>query len=59
MDVLSWDYSQRYPNPDNDVLSGLTDNTENPKDPGIDDDPDKPSNFTADITVNGDITLQM
>lgn len=59
MDVLSWDYSQRYPNPDNDVLSGLTDNTENPKDPGIDDDPDKPSNFTADVTVNGDITLQI
>lgn len=59
LDVLAWDYTQRYPNPDNDVASGLTDTSAIKDNPGADNDPNKVGNFSADVTVRGDITLEV
>lgn len=57
LDVLSWDYTQRYPNPDNDVVSGLTETSGIASTPGAAIDKDKIGNFSADVTVHGDITV--
>lgn len=59
LEVTSWDYTQRYPNPDNDILSGLTDTSGLDEDPGAEQDPDMDSPFSADVTVNGDITARV
>ncbi|KAI1397459.1 hypothetical protein F4819DRAFT_503329 [Hypoxylon fuscum] len=59
VEVLKWDYTQRYPNPNNDVLSGLTDNTDPPDNPGTQPAPDRDSPFRADIGVSGDLTVKV
>lgn len=59
LEVTSWDYAQRYPNPDNDVESGLIDGLGMDDTPGAEQDPDMDSPFSADITVKGDITARV
>jgi hypothetical protein len=59
LEVTSWDYTQRYPNPDNDVLSGLGPDSKIDQPPGAEQDPDMDSPFSADVTVHGDITARV
>ncbi|KAK8036498.1 hypothetical protein PG991_001635 [Apiospora marii] len=58
LEVSSWDYTQRYPNPDNDVLSGLTQESKMDKEPSSQPDSEnKP--FRADVGINGDLTFKV
>jgi hypothetical protein len=58
LEISEWDYTQRYPNPNNDVQSGLTPTSEMTDDPGVTIEPNK-KGFSADIGVKGDIKLTM
>lgn len=58
LEVSEWDYTQRYPNPDNDVLSGLTPTSKMSDAPAAEIEPNK-KGFSADIGVKGDLTLTM
>ncbi|KAH0491929.1 hypothetical protein TgHK011_003330 [Trichoderma gracile] len=59
LQVVEWDYTQRYPNPNNDVASGLTNSSGFQGTPAAGRDPDQGSTFSADVSVNGDITLEV
>ncbi|KAI2463541.1 family 18 glycosyl hydrolase [Annulohypoxylon bovei var. microspora] len=58
LEVSEWDYTQRYPNPNNDVLSGLTPTSKMDDQPGAEIEDDK-KGFSADIGVEGDLTLKI
>ncbi|KAK7968736.1 glycoside hydrolase family 18 protein [Apiospora saccharicola] len=58
LEVSAWDYTQRYPNPDNDVKSGLTQESKMDKLPTSEPDADnKP--FRADVGIDGDLTFKV
>lgn len=50
--VASWDYTQRYPNPDDDIVSGVPAEGEEPETSSGNSD----TSFYADVSASGDIT---
>ncbi|KAK8091452.1 hypothetical protein PG997_001813 [Apiospora hydei] len=57
LDVVNWDYAQRYPNDNNDVESGLSLNNMEKAVGGAGLDDNKRSAFTWDVAARGDLTV--